>query len=106
MSITATATTSSVSVSATIYATLNVTNVLIEHYTTTASTTQTFAEFIGYALDDLYINLQGAGNLGHLSGLAATRKQITGWDSSTGVMTFSNALPAGYQITVIGKIAN
>lgn len=106
MSITATATVSSIAVNATIYASLNVTNVLIEHYITTASTTQTFAEFIGYDLDNIYINMQGAGNMGHLSGLASSKKQITGWDDSTGVMTFGNALPSGLQITVIGTNSN
>ncbi len=77
-------------------------NVLIESYITTASATQTFTEFIGYDLDNMYINLQGAGNMGHLSGLTAARKMITAWDNTTGVMTFKSALSSGYQITIIG----
>jgi hypothetical protein len=80
------------------------TNVLIESYISTASTTQTFVEFIGYDLADMYVNLQGAGNMGHLAGLPAARKLITGWDNTTGVMTFSQALPANWQITVIGTL--
>lgn len=102
MAITATATISSITASVTIGASLTVPNVKVVSYITTASTTQTFSDFVGYALDELYVNLQGAGNLGHKSSLSTPRKQITGWDSSTGIMTFSNALPAGYQITVIG----
>jgi|DEB0MinimDraft_6_1074348.scaffolds.fasta_scaffold09595_2 hypothetical protein len=75
---------------------------MIKNYITTASATQTFADFIGYDLDDMYINLQGAGNMGSLSGLSAARKMVTAWDSVTGIMTFKAALSAGYQITIIG----
>ena len=79
-------------------------NVLIESYITTASATQVFAEFIGYSIENMYINLQGAGNMGHLDGLTAARKMITAWDSATGTMTFKSALGSGFQITIIGTL--
>lgn len=77
-------------------------NVMIKSYLSTASTTQTFAEFIGYDIDDMYINVQGIGNMGHLAGLSTARRLITNWNSATGVATFKDALTAGWQITVIG----
>jgi hypothetical protein len=76
--------------------------IMIKSYITTASATQTFADFIGYDLENMYINLQGAGNMGHLAGLTPAKKMVTNWDNVTGVMTFKSALAAGYQITVIG----
>lgn len=100
--ITATATLSSISVTATLGCTQTIDNVTIEHYISTASATQTFTEFIGFSLINLYVNIQGLGNMGHLSGLATDKKLVTAWNSATGVMTFKTALPAGYQITVIG----
>lgn len=80
------------------------TTFMIANYITTASATQTFADFVGYSLENMYVNLQGAGNLGHLAGLSAAKKLITAWDSATGVMTFKTALTAGNQITVIGTL--
>ena len=100
--ITVAAITDSITASVTICANLTVNRMLIKNYITTASATQTFADFIGYDLDDMYINLQGAGNMGHLSGLNAARKMVTAWDNTTGIMTFKAALSAGYQITIIG----
>ena len=104
MSVTISATITSITATATVGCTqtITTTNVTIEHYITTASTTQTFTEFIGFSLSNMYVNLQGAGNMGHLAGLATARKLITAWDSATGVATFANALQAGWQITVIG----
>jgi hypothetical protein len=78
--------------------------IMIKSYITTASATQTFSDFIGYDLENMYINLQGAGNMGHLAGLTAAKKMVTAWDDATGVMTFKSALAAGYQITVIGTM--
>jgi len=75
---------------------------MIESYITTNSTTQVFTGFEGYLIEDMFISLQGAGNMGYLSGLNAARKMITNWDSVTATATFKNSLPAGYQITVIG----
>lgn len=104
MSIAISATITSITATATVGCTqtITTTNVTIESYISTASATQTFTEFIGFSLVNLYINIQGLGNMGHLSGLATDKKLVTAWNSATGVMTFKTALPAGYQITVIG----
>lgn len=104
MSVSITATISSITATATVLATVTSYNFMIKSYITTASATQTFVDFIGYDLDDMYINLQGAGNMGHLAGLTAAKKMVTAWDDATGVMTFKSALAAGYQITVIGTM--
>ena len=102
MSIAISATITSITATATVGCTQTIDNVTLEHYISTASATQTFAEFIGFSLVNLYVNIQGLGNMGHLSGLATDKKLVTAWNSATGVMTFKTALPAGYQITVIG----
>ena len=75
---------------------------MLGNYLSVASTTQTFVDFIGYDINNMYVNLQGAGNMGHLPGLSVARKLITNWDSATGVATFAQALQSGWQITVIG----
>ena len=76
--------------------------IMIESYITTNSNTQVFTGFEGYLIEDMFISLQGAGNMGYLAGLNAARKMITNWDSLTATATFKDNLPAGYQITVIG----
>lgn len=104
MSIAISATITSITATATVGCTqtINTSNVLVKSYISTASTTQTFSDFIGYAINDMQIIMQGAGLMGHLAGLSVARKLITNWDSATGVATFAQALQSGWQITVIG----
>ena len=84
------------------YCTGNNSGVRIESYITTNSAAQVFTGFEGYLIEDMFISLQGGGNMGYLPGLNAARQMITAWDSVTATATFKDSLPAGYQITVIG----
>lgn len=71
----------------------------VRNYISTASTTQTFAEFVG--ISNITVIAQGIGVMGHLAGLNAAHKLVTNWDSATGIATFKTTLPAGVQLTVI-----